>query len=260
MPGKLTVDVFRDVVKAARIRDRSLLMVKWMTFLDWEGLDYLNHHCADELVQQMRAGVKILGPFWLPGRKQLKMKQEGRFYVLIGHDAIMALQEYFEKERGWPKPGEPIWLTMIRGRHALGKRVMLQNWTGIIRRLGLAKKRQLGNRSYRTGFAGHETRDAASSLIHRAKLQGFDLDVAEFMKGHVSKIDPNKYDKFYLDVDWVMEQYRIIEPYLNIITGKLDTAQSNLEDKKRIDAQQQQIEQLQFAVRMLQDVSGYRVK
>jgi len=42
--------------------------------------------------------------------------------------------------------------------------------------------------------------------------------------------------------------------------GETLTNGANPEDKKRIDAQQQQIEQLQFAVRMLQDVSGYRVK
>jgi len=133
------------------------------------------------------------------------------------------LKEYFEKERGYPKPNEPLWLPTKTTRRnkplirPLGKEAMAMNWLSMIRRLGLVPKEEAKSTAYRTGIAGHETRDAASSLIHRCKLQGFDLDVAEFMKGHVSQIDPNKYDKFYLDKDYVKEQYLIIQPYLNII-------------------------------------------
>lgn len=218
-PGKLTYEVVRDIVKAATLRDRSLIMVKWMTFLDWEGLEFLNRTHGGEVAQQIRDGRKQLGPFWLPGRKHMKMKQQGRFYVLIGHDAIEALREYFDKVRGsWPAPGEPIWLSRAGGG-ALSKAGMKWIWYGLLVRVGLMPKERGHDRSFRSGFGGHETRDAASSLVHRAKLQGFDLDVAEFMKGHVNQIDPNKYDRFWNDEAWVTEQYQIIEPYLNIISN-----------------------------------------
>jgi hypothetical protein len=221
-PGKLTADVARDIIKACKLRDRSLYLTKWMTFLDWEGLQYLNTHYGYELGQQVKKGRNLLGPFWQPGRKQFKLKQEGRFYNLIGLDAANSLREYFETERQYPQKGEPIWLPQSTAQHEklrpLGKEDMGQNWLGMVRRLGLAPNQQR-SRAYRTGFGGHETRDAASSLIHKAKLQGFDLDVAEFFKGHVAEIDPNKYDRFYLDLDYVTNQYKIIEPYLNIISN-----------------------------------------
>jgi hypothetical protein len=213
------MEAIRDIAKAAKLRDRSLIMVKVMTFLDWEGLDYLNRHHGGELAQQLRDGQKPLGPFWIPGRKHMKMKDRGRFYVLIGHDAAEALREYFVKERGWPSQSDPIWMSKTKA--TLTKPGMKWIWIGLLERIGLVPKRKkrASDRSYRTGFGAHETRDAASSLIHRAKLQGFDLDVAEFFKGHMNQIDPNKYDRFWRDVDWVKEQYQIIEPYLNILSN-----------------------------------------
>jgi hypothetical protein len=223
--SKLTAEVVRDIIKACKIRDRSLYLTKWMAFLDWEGLQYINTHHGYEIGQQIKAGKGLLGPFCLPGRKQERDKPDGKFYVFIGKDAAVALKEYFETERGYPKPDEPLWLPTKTTREKtplmrpLGKEAMTMNWLGMVRRLGLVSKQEGENSAYRTGFAGHETRDAASSLIHKCKLQGFDLDVAEFFKGHVSQIDPNMYDKFYLDQDWVKEQYRIIEPYLNILSN-----------------------------------------
>jgi hypothetical protein len=64
-------------------------------------------------------------------------------------------------------------------------------------------------------------RDAAASLIHtKAKRRGFDMDCAHFFMGHTSQLDPNKYDKFFRDKEYAIEQDRIAEPYLNILSGK----------------------------------------
>ena len=131
-----------------------------------------------------------MGPFWLPGRKHMKMKQQGRFFVLIGHDAIEALEAYFDSGRGGrPAKDKAIWLSS--GGGPLSKVGMKWIWYSLFVRVGLIPKKRGHDRSFRSGFGGRETRDAASSLIHRAKLQGFDLDVAEFMKGHINQIDPH---------------------------------------------------------------------
>lgn len=223
--GKLTAEAVRDIIKACKVRDRSLYLTKWMAFLDWEGLEYINTNYAYEVGKQIKEGKELLGPFEIPGRKQESGKPRGKFYTFIGKDAALALREYFETERGYPAEGEPLWLPTKTTRkkipkiRPIGKAAMTMNWLYMVRRVGLTPKQEGKSSAYRTGFAGHETRDAARSLIHKCKLQGFDLDCAEFFMGHVSRLDPNKYDKFYLDKAYVKEQYLIVQPYLNIISN-----------------------------------------
>jgi len=242
-------------VKASTIRGRSLYATKWYTFLDWEGLDYLNKHYAHEVAGQIKKGETVLGPFWLPGRKREKLKTKGLFYVLIGEGATGFLKDYFEKRRGCPQKGEPIWVANQKdGVRPLDKATMMQNWLNQLRRIGLVPKEKEKSKGHRTGFGGHETRDAASSLIHKAKLQGFDLDVAEFFKGHVRRLDPNKYDRFYEDEDWVKTQYKIIQPYLSILNPYTPS------EAREVKGLREEIEELKFAIRMLQDASGLQVK
>ncbi|MBS7622200.1 hypothetical protein KEJ39_00800 [Candidatus Bathyarchaeota archaeon] len=45
--------------------------------------------------------------FEYPGRKREKEKKT--YYTFLGHDALVAWREYFERLRGWPKEGEPIY-------------------------------------------------------------------------------------------------------------------------------------------------------
>ena len=63
----------------------------------------------------------------------------------------------------------------------------------------------------------------AKTLLHlEAKKDGLDLECVDYWMGYVT--DPNRYDKFYRDKNYTLEQYRIAEKYLNIISGSYTTS------------------------------------
>lgn len=207
---KLTVENVCDMVKAANLRDRSVILVKWMSMQDIERTVQIGRDCAEQIVSQMRKGIHPVR-IDIPGRKN----NNDPYYTFIGKDAVDALVEYFEKERGWPKPREPIWLA--KGKVALSNYAFSWLWLQLARRVGLVPKRK-GKRGVRYGYGTHDTRDVAKSLLHTHALKdGFDMDVSKFMMGHGS--DEHNYDKFYNDQEYVRNQYLIAEPYLNILSG-----------------------------------------
>jgi len=207
--SKLTLENVQDLVKAANLRDRSLILVKWQAVLDNERLIYVGKHLSDQVVSQIR---KEIHPVRLdiPNRKE----NEKPYYTFISKDAREALIQYFDQERGWPKKGEPIWLE--KGNAALSKTAFFWLWMALVRRIGLIPKKE-GPAGSRYGFNPHEMRDIAKSLLHtEAKKDGFDMDCIEFWLGHT--VDPLGYDKFYENQEYVKKQYLIAEKYLNIIS------------------------------------------
>jgi hypothetical protein len=103
---KLTIDNLRELIGLAAQPYRSMILVKWMALLDNEGLIYFSNHYAEQVVKAIREKQPLLR-IQLPGRKRSKNMRS--FYTLIGHDALESLREYFERERGYPEPGEAIW-------------------------------------------------------------------------------------------------------------------------------------------------------
>ena len=91
-------------------------------------------------------------------------------------------------------------------------------------------------------------RDEATTRLHLAmKAGGFDMDCAKFWCGQVGQIDRLKYDKFYRDQEYLSDQYKLAEPYLNIISNwqpeakaaakeNQELRQAFAELKKRVDA------------------------
>jgi hypothetical protein len=214
--GKLTEQDVARIVAAAKPRDRSLIMTKWMGLMDTEGVMYVGEHLSDQVMTGIE---KHQNPIRLdlPGRKHTENIK--RFFTFIGKDAIDALIFYFDNERGWPRLGESIWLNKF-GK-PMRARTWPELWLDLIRRAGLIPKMPQHDVGARYGFNTHEMRDAAASLVHtKAKRKGFDMDCAHFFMGHTSQLDPNKYDKFFRDKEYAIEQYRIAEPYLNILSGK----------------------------------------
>jgi len=210
---KLTLENVREIIQAANLRDRSVILVKWMGLLDNEGVTYVGQNLADDVVAGMKQEAPIIR-LNLPGRKA--QENERSFYTFIGKDAIDALAKYFEHQRGWPKPGEAIWIDKFG--HPLSVQGFGELWLRLVRRVGFvpAKSGALGSRY---GYNAHEMRDIARSLLHvRAKRDDFDQDVAEFILGHTGRLDPMKYDKFYLDQDYMREQYLIAAKHLNILS------------------------------------------
>jgi len=220
---KLSVNHIVDVAKAANLRDRSIVLVKWQAMLDNERLEYVCQNLAGPIVEQMKREVHPVR-LDLPSRKE----NERPWYTFIGRDAVDALKEYFEKERGWPKPNEAVWLSTHGD--PLTTSGIEQLWMRLTRRIGFVPKKR-GSVGVRYGFNAHEARDVAKSLLHtHAKGEGFDMDCSEFWLGHT--VDPLGYDKFMLDQEYVRKQYLIAEPYLNIVSSPIDARRQ--EDQERI--------------------------
>jgi len=216
----LTIDIVRHAVTAAKLRDKSWLLVKWMSFQDQARLNYINRNLGGHIVEEMRAG-KTMIRLDLLGRKRDKNKRP--YFTFMGKDAVEALREYFDKERsgGWPKPEESIWLNNEGGPFAYC--MYHEIWIGLLRRLGYIENRRRGKgkaeAGTRYGYGQHEFRDVGISYLHtNAKREGLDLDFVHFMMGHTKNLDPNRYDRFFEDANYGREQYQIAERYLNIIS------------------------------------------
>jgi hypothetical protein len=235
--GKLTVEDVCRVVGAAKPRDRSTIMVKWMAFLDNKGLEYTGTVLADHVVAELRAG-KSLVVLDMPGRK--RDENQRPFYTIFGKDAVTELVNYFENDRkgGWPKKGQPLWYDQYG--LPLSRTGFAESFMALDRRIGLVP-RKVGDVSTRYGYNTHEMRDAARTLLHvTARAKGFDLDCAEFFMGHTSKLDPLKYDKFFSDHEYMIQQYRIAEPYLNI----LSVSAAEQENAKEMESLREEVRQL----------------
>jgi hypothetical protein len=215
--GRLTVPDIVAVYHAATVRYKSIILFQWQSLLDNSRLVWANQYKADKIVEQIQQGVNPVR-IDMPGRKEQENDTRGRFYTFIGKDAVDALVKYFEEERGWPKPGEPLWV-QSNGK-PLYKATMEATWLRLFRRMGKIPKHK-GPLGSRYGYNQHEIRDVATTYLHvNAKGEGLDMDCIHLWCGQVGEIDPLRYDKFYKDTDYITKQYLIAEKYLNIITGK----------------------------------------
>lgn len=232
--SKLALSHIVDIAKAAGLRDRSMILVKWQSLQDNERLVYVGKYLAEQVVTQIRQGTRPVR-LDLPGRKN----NQNEFYTFIGKDTVDALVAYFENERGWPKPREPIWLN-TGNRGPVSVATFRQTWLRLTRRIGVVPKRK-GCPGVKYGYSPHDTRDIAKSLLHtNAKAEGFDMDCAKFWLGHT--VDPLGYDKFYNDQEYVRKQYLIAEKYLNIISTPLERERPDLQ--KRIEKLQAEFAEL----------------
>jgi len=235
--SKLTLNHVIDLVKGASIRDRSIILVKWQSLLDNERLVYVSNHLAEQVVNQMRNGVHPVR-LDIPYRKQ---NQDHPWFTFIGKDAVDALTTYFDKVRGWPQAGEPIWI--LKGNLPFSNASFKQQWIRLTRRIGLIEKKK-GKVGTRYGYNPHELRDIAKSLLHtHAKRDGFDMDFAEFMLGHV--IDEDGYDKFFNDQEYVRKQYLIAEPYLNILSRSIIDEEQRRREQEEVDRIRNRLEEVE---------------
>jgi hypothetical protein len=230
-PGvaRLSVEDIHRLSLGATLREKSMLLTQFQTLSGIGELEYINLNCGDEIIAQMRQGKHPVRIDMLMGRKT----NPEPYHTFIGKDAIEALREYFEKERGWPAKGEPIWISkplgefqkkqlkdttvLPDGRVPVLRDTYRDNIRQLTRRIGLIPKQESHARGVRYGYNPNEIRDVARSVSRKATSSGFDIICAEFWMGHT--IDPLGYDKQQkLEPEWSAEQYRLVEPYLNIIS------------------------------------------
>ena len=239
--GTLNVEDVRALVTDRELRKdhrmRSMILVQIQSFSGIGELEYINLTCGDAIVKQLQANTHPIRIDMLRIRKT----NEKPWYTFIGSEASDALRIYFEKERGWPQPGEAVWLDTDGG--PVDRFSYQEHWRSLCRHLKLIPKRK-GGRGTRYGKNPHEIRDLARSLVHKAhtaehEINGqkllFDALCPEFWMGHT--IDPNQYNKFWkIDPDSVRDQYLIAERYLNVLTtptvAGLEEQNVKLEEQK----------------------------
>jgi hypothetical protein len=176
----------------------------------------LGHELATHLKEK---GVDV--PFrvdFLRGRKT----NPRPFNSWLGRDSLQAWKDYFERERGWPKQqGEAVALD-IHGK-PLGKRAFQAYYIRLQHRMKFANEN--GTLTTRYGYNLHELRDLARSILEKVKGEklgpdgdGFNTNSVELWMGHTI-------DKLYYTKTWErepecnLEQYKIAERYLNVISG-----------------------------------------
>jgi len=215
--GHLNAAQVTDIIMHANLRDTAIFLTLFQGMLDLQRFTEFNRKYAAALVGHLKQ-KDLDEPFRIDfpgGRKGNNRK----FYTFIHHDALQAWQNYFECARGWPKSGEPIALTIQHT--APSKNAIRSSFTTITKKLHLRPEVPKGEM---TGVAPHEAfRDVVRSLLQTAKKRGFDPTCAEFWMGH--SVDPYNYNKFTeLEPDYVMENARIAAEYLNVITGRPESA------------------------------------
>lgn len=104
--GELHVEGLKKIVFASSLRYRAAFLCMFQSAMGEGEFEYFNQ-AWDQVKPQLEAGKKSL-KIRLPGRKHAK--NERPYYTFIGRDGVQALKEYIERERGFIKPGEAIFL------------------------------------------------------------------------------------------------------------------------------------------------------
>jgi hypothetical protein len=209
--GSLTVEKIKRIIESAGLRDRAIFLSIWQGLMDKGRYIQFNESYGEKLSAHLKEPNGVDTPFRIDFEFGRKTNYQP-YYTFIGKDALVAWKEYFEKERGYPKKGEPIAL-LRESKRGINKGAVRSIFETLTVRAGLKQKRNYG----RTGVTIHEFRDVARSWLQLAKKDGFDETCAEFWMGH--KIDPLGYNKFTeLSPDYVLDNYRIAEKQLNIVS------------------------------------------
>jgi hypothetical protein len=75
------------------------------------------------------------------------------------------------------------------------------------------------------GYGAHNFRDLAKTVLHlKAKKDGIDMAWVKFAMGHI--VDKLGYDQFYKDQEYTLNQFRIAERYLNIMSGREELSEN----------------------------------
>jgi hypothetical protein len=211
--SKVDVTVVKDLVDNSEFDMKAFYLTLFMGLFDLDRFLEFNRKCGKDLADHIKEkGVDEPFIVKYPGRKENRNKLW--FYTFVGHDALIAWKNYFERKRGYPKEGEPILLD--DNCKTIQNYSLRQRHLRVLEKLNYIKKGK--EISVRHGYGLHNFRDAGKTLLHtRAKQEGLDLDCVDFWMGHT--IDPNDYDQFYRDKEYVLKNYKIAEKHLNIISG-----------------------------------------
>lgn len=230
--GRLGLETLLVLLKASDLRDQATYLTLFQGLMDQHRFVTVFNNKGFELGEHIKEkGVEV--PFradFLRGRKNNRKS----YNTWLGRDALQAWKLYFERERGWPKPGEPAGVDRF-GR-PLTKTALARSHLRLLRHLKFVNG--VGEKHTRYGLGLHELRDLGRSILEKAKEQKFNVTSAEFWMGHLKAVDPLFYNKIWkLDPEYNLSQYKIAERYLNIISappgGMSEKEQKELRDLLR---------------------------
>lgn len=285
--GRLTVDALRKIMLAATRLYRAIFSIMFMAAMGEEEFIYFNNHWPTVKEQLRRREIIKID---LPGRKHARNARP--YYTFIGGDGVTWLKEYLTRERGPIKPGDPIFIndrgnpvTKMNIRRAFtrfaakaglikiatpdcpqcgGETVKRRTWhedkTKTVYRCLKCNVQSFASQvqrkmEVRYGVNPHEMRDLFRS---EWELSPARVVCAEFFLGH--EIDPNEYNKIMkLHPDWAEKQYRLAEPYLNILSEEprkisLGSVQELQEKIKKLEAKAKISEE---AIKRLEELENF---
>ena len=131
---KLRAEVLRDVLTAVRndARKRSMFMTQFQSFSGVKELMLINRHYGHFIGCEVKHGASLI-------ELEMKWPRKGNempWYTYIGKNGIEELRRYFEGERGYPKPNEPIWLHDFEPGIPLSGGGYYQMWSRLLASLG----------------------------------------------------------------------------------------------------------------------------
>jgi hypothetical protein len=225
----LTIPDIRRLIGLAVEPYHSMILMKWGAIADTQGLIDISQNHAATLVKALHEKADIC-KLTMPGRKK-KRNAEG-FYTYAHPEALASLREYFDRERGWPKKGEPVWVygTKLHKGKAVKTRGFEEAWLRLLKDAKLIPEERTNDPGNRYGYGIHNTRDLAISEL--ATVPGFNYLCAKFWAGH--EIDPLKYNEFYKTKPaYVDEQYRLAVAHLALLNPIV--AQGDQEAIKKLE-------------------------
>jgi len=228
---QLTIPHVKELAGVAVQPWRSMILMKWGSLADNQGLvDISNNHAAT-LVEALEEKTDIC-KLTMPGRKKRRNLQS--FYTFAHPEALSSLREYFERQRGWPNPGDPVWVyeTRLHRSKSVKTRGFGQAWLRLLKHVKLIPNAMTHDPGTRYGFGAHNTRDLVISEL--CTVPGFNIMCADFWAGH--EIDPLKYKEFYKTKPWYVEkQYRLAMPYLNMTSSDARHEEKDYGTIKRLE-------------------------
>jgi hypothetical protein len=215
----ITLEEFRFMMDQAKPREKAMFLCALQCALDRSTLcDVFNFEAWSQICKQLGSEDHAL---WDVSRAPIKIslmrpKTRTVYYNFLSVDALQALQQwltYRETLTGEKmREGEPLFITI---RHTpIGRDRVSNEFTQLAITAGLETKKYGKANEVRYRFHSHELRDTFRT---NCTIAGVNYPVAEFFLGH--SIDKLGYDKSpEVDVEHFRSQYRLVEPYVNVLS------------------------------------------
>jgi len=220
--SSMSINELRDIVLSSNKCYQAVLTIMFQSAMGQEEFIYFNTHLWKQVKEQLHEEKKVIR-IDLPGRKHNNMMPNRNYFTFIGKDAIDKLKAYLEvrgklvprskidpSKTPLPSLDEAIFI------NEKWKPLRKQDISTYIKRhatmLGFIKK-EYGKLEVRYRIHAHELRDTYRTEWNLTPAKPI---VAEFCMGHM--IDSNDYNKLFQRPEWVEEQWKLAQPYLNILS------------------------------------------